>query len=104
MDCFSSFCSSCGLPGFHGEFCQEPSFDCDEVQCNGNGDCTDTSPRCDCFSGTGDTCSSKFRVIGGASTVNEATFRSLIEIVQSCNSGSDVIIMVAQLVIGSSGP
>ena len=50
-------CEGCGLPGFFGGFCQFPAGNCDEVYCNGNGECEDGSPTCDCEPGyTGDRC------------------------------------------------
>ena len=50
-------CDGCGLPGFFGEFCQFPADNCSEVYCNGNGECEDGSPTCDCEPGyTGDRC------------------------------------------------
>ena len=52
-------CEGCGLPGFFGEFCQSPADNCNEVYCNGNGECEDGSPTCDCEPGyTGDRCES----------------------------------------------
>ena len=50
-------CEGCGLPGLTGEFCQFPADNCSEVYCNGNGECEDGSPTCDCEPGyTGDRC------------------------------------------------
>ena len=50
-------CEGCGLPGLTGEFCQFSADNCNEVYCNGNGECEDDSPTCDCEPGyTGDRC------------------------------------------------
>ena len=50
-------CAECGLAEFTGEFCQFPTENCSEAYCNGNGDCEDGSPTCDCHPGyTGDLC------------------------------------------------
>ena len=50
-------CAVCGLSGFTGEFCQFPTASCSEDYCNGNGECEDGSPTCDCEPGfEGDQC------------------------------------------------
>ena len=82
-------CFGCGLSGYTGEYCQFSTLNCGEISCNGNGQCIDGSPTCDCNPGfIGDFCQFDINACEGVSCNNSGECVNQIDgFMCDCNPG-----------------